>query len=77
MSYDYADTDHDAKIIAEQQSEISRLKRRVAVLETVIDEEVDTAYCRDDANIMIAQEIKDRFESRRAVALPSRDRGTQ
>ena len=40
--------------------EIERLRRRVAVLEMVIDEELDQFECEDAANEMIVKEIHDR-----------------
>lgn len=52
--------------------ELERLRSRVAVLEMVIQEELDEFDCCDEANRMIVENIHERGAS---VALPSDQRG--
>lgn len=49
--------------LAKKNEEISKLKRRVTVLEMVIAEELNPNDCIDDANAMIAEEIHKRSDT--------------
>ncbi|MET4184919.1 hypothetical protein ABIB94_007048 [Bradyrhizobium sp. JR7.2] len=62
----------DPTWLRETADELEKLRRRVAVLEMVIQEELDEFDCCDEANRTIVENIHERGAS---VALPSNQCG--
>lgn len=61
---------YESEVMMVEADEIEKLRRRVAVLETVIYEDLHPVECSDDMNLMIVEDII----KRRSVSLSNGNR---